>query len=79
MHAALPAGGGLLLAEMVLAEDAREGPLRARLQDINMLVQTGGRERRFSEFVRLLEAAGFADAQVKLTGGYLDAIYARKA
>lgn len=43
-----------------------------------MLVQTGGTERKFSEYKSLLESAGFKDVEVKKTGQYLDAILAVK-
>lgn len=73
----LPAGGGLLIAERLLAED-KSGPLPALMQSLNMLICTEGRERTLSEYKELLEAAGFRDVQGRTTGGPLDAVLAVK-
>jgi len=73
----LPAGGGLLVMEKLLAEDG-VGPLSANLQSLNMLIVTEGRERTLDEYTRLLRAAGFADVEGRTTGAWLDAILARK-
>jgi acetylserotonin N-methyltransferase len=73
----LPAGGGLLIAERLLAED-KSGPMPALMQSLNMLVCTEGRERTLSEYRELLEAAGFRDVQGRVTGAPLDAILALK-
>ncbi|XP_062389446.1 acetylserotonin O-methyltransferase [Sardina pilchardus] len=70
-------GGGVLLVEALLHEDGG-GPLTAQLYSLNMLVQTEGRERRASEYARLLTAAGFTCLQVQRTGKIYDAILARK-
>jgi len=78
IHAALPAGGGLLLAEKLLAED-HTGPISAQMQSINMLVCTDGRERSLEEYRRLLEGVGFVDVRGKRTGAPLDAVFARKS
>jgi acetylserotonin O-methyltransferase len=77
MYAALPAGGGLLLAEMLLNED-KTGPTYALLQSLNMLVCTEGKERNLAEYRELLESEGFRDVQGKVTGTVLDAVYARR-
>jgi acetylserotonin N-methyltransferase len=74
---ALPSGGALLIAEKLLYED-RSGPLNAHLQSLSMLVITEGKERSLSEYSALLREAGFASIEGKLTGTYLDAIFARK-
>ena len=74
---ALPAGGGLLIAEKLIGED-RSGPVSAYMQSLNMLVCTEGKERSFSEYKLLLEQAGFRHAEARITGLYLDAILARK-
>jgi acetylserotonin N-methyltransferase len=76
--ARLPAGGGLLVAEKLLNEDG-VGPVKANMQSLNMLVVTEGRERTFSEYSRLLRAAGFAEVEGQQTGTALDAILALKA
>ncbi|MGI8960275.1 MAG: methyltransferase [Bryobacteraceae bacterium] len=75
IHDALPAGGGLLIAETLLEED-RSGPVYALMQDLNMLVCTEGKERTFSEYRELLERAGFAKAEYRRTGSVLDAVLA---
>lgn len=73
----LPQGGALLIAEKQIAED-RSGPVGAYMQSLNMLVCTEGKERTFSEYRALLEQAGFASVEGKVTGAFLDAILARK-
>ena len=75
--AALPSGGGLLVAE-ALVNDDRSGPVYALMQDLNMLVCTDGRERTLGEYRRLLEAAGFSDVDGRRTGSLVDAIFAVK-
>ncbi len=77
IYARLPAGGGLLIAEKLLAED-KTGPVPALMQSLNMLVCTEGRERTLSEYRTLLEAAGFRDVQGRITGAPLDAVLALK-
>lgn len=77
LHAALPAGGALLIAERLMHED-RLGPVSTHMQSLNMLVCTEGRERTLTEYSALLEAAGFAEVRAKVTGGPLDAVLARK-
>jgi acetylserotonin N-methyltransferase len=74
----LPPGGGLLIAEKLLNEDG-VGPLAANMQSLNMLVVTEGKERRLSEFERLLRGAGFTQVAGKRTGVALDAILAWKS
>jgi hypothetical protein len=43
-----------------------------------MLVQTGGTERKFSEYKSMLERVGFKNVKFKKTGQYVDAIFAIK-
>lgn len=74
----LPAHGGLLIAEALLADD-HTGPLHATMQDLNMLVCTEGRERCAAEYKVLLEAAGFSQVRSARTGTPLDAVLAIKA
>jgi len=64
---------GILLAEQILNDD-HVGPLGTNLQDINMLVQTEGKERSLPEFKGLLNEAGFSHVEGKRTGQPLDAI-----
>jgi acetylserotonin O-methyltransferase len=73
----LPAGGALLVAEKLLAEDG-VGPVGANMQSLNMLVVTEGRERSLGEYTRLLREAGFTRVEGRRTGSPLDAILARK-
>jgi acetylserotonin O-methyltransferase len=77
IHAALPAGGGLLIAERLLHDD-KSGPLPAQLQSLNMLVCTEGKERSAPEYRALLLEAGFADVQARVTGSVVDAVLALK-
>ena len=53
---ALPAGGRLFVVEMMLAEGGSAGGLC----DLHLLAVTGGRERTLSEYIMLLDRAGFA-------------------
>jgi acetylserotonin N-methyltransferase len=62
IYAALPPGGGLLIAEKLLDED-KSGPTPAHMQSLNMLVCTEGRERTLSEYAALLREAGFASVE----------------
>jgi acetylserotonin N-methyltransferase len=73
----LPAGGGLLIAERLLAED-KSAPTPALMQSLNMLVCTEGRERTLGEYKQLLEAAGFGDVEGRTTLAPLDAVLALK-
>ena len=74
---ALPAGGGILVAERLLEED-KASPLPALLQSLNMLVCTEGKERTLGEYSGLLHEAGFTEVQGKRTGGPLDAVLGLK-
>jgi acetylserotonin N-methyltransferase len=69
--------GAVLIAETLLNEE-KTGPVSAVMQDINMLVQTGGRERSLQEYRYLLEKVGFKNVQGVFTGGYLDVVIAFK-
>ncbi len=74
IHRALPAGGGLLIAEKLL--DERN--VAAHMQSLNMLIVTEGRERSAAEYEALLRAAGFSNIDSRHTGAPLDAILAIK-
>jgi acetylserotonin N-methyltransferase len=74
----LPAGGGLLIAEKLLAEDG-VGPVPVNMQSLNMLICTEGKERSLSEYTRLLRGAGFGAVEGRRTGAPLDAILALKS
>ena len=73
IHDALPEGGAILLAEMLLDDD-KAGPVPALMQSLNMLVCTEGRERSLEEFRVLLESAGFIGIEGRRTGKPLDAV-----
>lgn len=72
IYRALPAGGGLLIAEKFL--DPQN--VSAHMQSLNMLVVTEGRERTAGEYASLLRAAGFSSVETHQTGTPLDAILA---
>jgi acetylserotonin N-methyltransferase len=77
IHATLPAGGAVLIAEKLLHDD-KAGPEWAVLQSLNMLVVTEGKERTLGEYEDLLTRAGFADVTGVRTGSPLDAVLAVK-
>lgn len=78
IHAALPVGGGVLLAEKLLDEDLC-GPVAAHMQSLNMMVATEGRERSFGQYAALLQEVGFSEVKGERTGTVLDAVLAVKA
>jgi len=78
IYRALPAGGGLLIAERLLNDDG-VGPVPANMQSLNMLICTEGRERSAAEYEALLRTAGFSQVFAKRTGTPRDAILALKA
>jgi acetylserotonin N-methyltransferase len=75
IHAALPPGGGILLAETLLDDD-HCGPVASLMQSLNMLVCTEGRERSVEEYRELLEHFGFERVEGRRTGAPLDAVLA---
>jgi acetylserotonin N-methyltransferase len=77
VHAALPSGGALLIAEKLLDDDKR-GPRWAQMQNLNMLTCTEGKERTLGEYEALLRQAGFASVQGRRTAAPLDAVLATK-
>jgi len=77
IHQALPAGGGLLIAEKLLDED-KSGPVSALMQSLNMLVCTEGKERTLEEYELLLKTSGFTAVEGNKTGTPLDAVFAIK-
>ena len=58
-------GGRVLIVEHVIPEEG--GPHIAKFMDINMLVNTTGRERTRSEFEQLLASAGLQLRQLVAT------------
>lgn len=63
----LPPSGRIWLHEVLFDED-KAGPMIAALWNANMRV-IGGRQRTASEFIALLDEAGFADVQITPTAG----------
>lgn len=53
-----PKGSRLLLVETVIEEDDN-APSLSKIMDLNMLVMTGGKERKASEYSELFEQTGF--------------------
>jgi acetylserotonin N-methyltransferase len=74
VYAALPDGGGLLVAEKLLSDTN----LPAQMQNLNMLVVTEGRERTAEEYAALFRDAGFQHVEHCFTGAPLDAMLAIK-
>lgn len=77
IHASLPEGGGLLIAEKLLVDD-KSGPRWAQMQSLNMLTCTEGKERTLGEYRELLSAAGFRVIEGQRTPAPLDAVLAVK-
>jgi len=77
IFAALPSGGGLVVAEKII-NDSRSGPRWAQLQDLNMLIVTEGRERTLAEYEALLTGVGFTEVTACRTDMPLDIILAIK-
>ena len=74
--AALPAGGRILIHEMLL-NDAADGPLAAALFSVLML-GTRGKQFAYRELEELVTTAGFADVRVTHTYGYYSLVSATK-
>lgn len=72
--AALPAGGGLLIAEKLLTPVN----VSAHMQSLNMLICTEGRERTFAQYQELLLEAGFSKVEGRISGKPVDVILAVK-
>ncbi|WP_017603259.1 methyltransferase [Nocardiopsis alkaliphila] len=62
-YRALPAGGLIVISEL-LVDDDRSGPLEAALMSMNMLVGTPGRNYAVGEYRSWLEDAGFTRTRV---------------
>ena len=75
---ALPAGGGLLIAEKLMDEDL-SGPVHVHMQSLNMLICTEGRERSLDQYRDSLTRAGFSTVEGSRTGCPVDAIFAGKS
>jgi 3-hydroxy-5-methyl-1-naphthoate 3-O-methyltransferase len=57
---ALPAGGALLISEL-LVNDEKTGPVAAALMSLNMLIETEGRNYTAAEYTAWLHEAGFVN------------------
>jgi len=55
---ALPSGGALIVAELMMDDD-KTGPAPAALMSLNMLIETEGRNYTWAEYAGWLEDAGF--------------------
>jgi acetylserotonin N-methyltransferase len=65
----LPAGGRIMLHEMLLDDDGA-GPLTAASFSMMMLLGTQGQQFTFGELKEILESAGFAGVESKQTSVY---------
>lgn len=74
---ALPAGGRLIVHEMLL-DDCKTSPRNAAAYSMAMVFATEGRQRTAHEFTDLLAAAGFASIAVTPTAEGYAAIYGTK-
>jgi ubiquinone/menaquinone biosynthesis C-methylase UbiE len=74
---AMPASARLLVAERIVATDAK--PSEAALFDINMLVVVGGLERTQAQYRDLLEATGFSLFRVVDTNSPISILEAKPA
>jgi acetylserotonin N-methyltransferase len=75
---ALPAGGRILLHEMLMDDDGC-GPLAPAAFSMMMLLGTKGRQYSLPELREFLAAAGFTDVESWRTGGgYYSLVMARK-
>ena len=74
----LPAGGALLIAEKMLADD-KSGPRWAQLQSLNMLTCTEGKESApWRNIVRCSQRSDSSTSRGRTTDSPLDAILASK-
>jgi acetylserotonin N-methyltransferase len=78
IHAHLPAGGAVLIAEKLLLDD-KTGSRWAQMQSLNMLTCTEGKERTLGEYEALLTRAGFTEVRGCRTPSPLDAVIATKS
>jgi hypothetical protein len=71
---AITPNGKLVILELVLPEGAPANP--GMLLDLEMMVQTGGRERTASEYANLLSQGGFRQTRVVPTAGPMSMVEA---
>ncbi|MDQ3805001.1 MAG: methyltransferase [Acidobacteriota bacterium] len=77
IHAAMPAGGKVLIVETVVPEG--DEPHYSKLLDLEMLVSPGGAERTAREYRELLAAAGFRLTRIVPTRSPFSVVEAVKA
>src|SRR5690606_40751140 len=70
---ALGAGGRVLVLERLL-DERQAGPFMGVMQDLAMMLETGGMHRTASHYQRLLEEAGFGDVRVLRSSGEKHAV-----
>ena len=73
----LPAGGRIMLHEMLLDDDGA-GPVTAASFSMLMLLGTQGQQFTFSELKGILESAGFAGVESRQTSVYYSVVTAYK-
>ena len=77
-HAALPAGGALIVYEMLI-DDARRENVAGLLMSLNMLIETaGGFDYTGSDCMGWMREAGFGDTEVVPLAGPHSAVIGRK-
>lgn len=69
IHAALPAGGAVIISEWMLNDD-KTGPVPSAMMGLNMIVETnGGRGYTFAEIAGMLKNAGFGKVEKRPLAG----------
>jgi hypothetical protein len=77
-HAHLPPGGGILVHEMLLADDGA-GPAPVAAASLNMLLWSAtGKQHRARELMDVLAGAGFVDLESVPTSGYFSLTRGRR-
>jgi hypothetical protein len=77
IRAVIPADGALLVVERVIGPPNED--LEGKISDLHMLVMPGGRERTATEWAALLQAGGFALAEIRPIPGTWQVLVARPA
>ena len=73
VRSALPINGRAIILERLL-EDDRSGPFAGLMQDLAMMLETGGMHRTDGHYRRLLNAAGFGDFRTHRSSGEKHAV-----
>ncbi|XP_035662517.1 acetylserotonin O-methyltransferase-like [Branchiostoma floridae] len=77
IHQSLPPGGGVLVADTILADD-KTGPEVSNKYDLHMMLAAGSRERSGQELRRLLNKAGFTEVTINSNGYPFGHVLGRK-